>query len=67
MGVNISSQVKQPSLRDSNCIFCGRCVEACRNEGKTGQNDFEIARELEKKAINFRLPAQEIKQENILG
>jgi len=34
MGVKIARNIDQPSLRDSNCIYCGRCVEGCDTKGK---------------------------------
>lgn len=30
MGVRIAGRTTGRELRDSNCIYCGRCVEACR-------------------------------------
>jgi ferredoxin-type protein NapH len=34
MGVNITSHLDQSSLRDTNCIYCGRCVRSCGTKGK---------------------------------
>lgn len=34
MGVRIARNIDQPSLRDPNCIYCGRCVEGCETKGK---------------------------------
>lgn len=35
MGVEISRHTDRRQIRDTNCIFCGRCVEACRNKENT--------------------------------
>jgi ferredoxin-type protein NapH len=35
MGVNISGSTHGPSIRDTDCIMCGRCIESCREKGKT--------------------------------
>lgn len=34
MGVKIVRHLDQGKLRDPNCIYCGRCVEGCRHQGK---------------------------------
>lgn len=34
MGVDIAGSVGKGSLRDVNCIYCGRCVEGCAAKGK---------------------------------
>ena len=34
MGVKITPNLDKPSLRDSNCIYCGRCIEACNTKGR---------------------------------
>ncbi|MBN2655117.1 MAG: 4Fe-4S binding protein [Nitrospirae bacterium] len=36
MGVKVSDYVKNGDkiIRDSNCIFCGRCIEACNTKSK---------------------------------
>jgi len=34
MGVEILSQIDRKKIRDSSCILCGRCVEACNAHGK---------------------------------
>ncbi len=35
MGVDISGRLrKNGTVRDGNCIFCGRCQEACEGEGR---------------------------------
>lgn len=33
MGVEIERRTDRAGLRDANCIYCGRCVEACRGQG----------------------------------
>ncbi|MCK7502811.1 MAG: 4Fe-4S binding protein [Desulfobacterales bacterium] len=34
MGVEIARHTDEGGLRDSNCIYCGRCVEGCETRGK---------------------------------
>ena len=34
MGVRITPYLDEPSLRDLNCIYCGKCVEGCGTRGK---------------------------------
>ncbi|OGW21748.1 MAG: hypothetical protein A2Z82_00115 [Nitrospirae bacterium GWA2_46_11] len=34
MGVKIARHIDGPGLRDTNCIYCGRCVEGCGTKGK---------------------------------
>jgi len=34
MDVKIARHIDQPSLRDTNCIYCGRCAEGCETKGK---------------------------------
>jgi ferredoxin-type protein NapH len=34
MNVNITPYLDQPYLRDTNCIYCGKCVEGCGTKGK---------------------------------
>lgn len=34
MDVKIYTKINQRELRDINCIYCGRCVEACQIKGK---------------------------------
>ncbi|MBI4847830.1 MAG: 4Fe-4S binding protein [Nitrospirae bacterium] len=34
MDVKITHHLDQPGLRDTNCIYCGRCVEGCGTKGK---------------------------------
>ncbi|MFN3740200.1 MAG: 4Fe-4S binding protein [Thermodesulfovibrionales bacterium] len=34
MSVKLTPYLDQKSLRDSNCIYCGRCVEACNTKGR---------------------------------
>ncbi|HWR90088.1 MAG TPA: 4Fe-4S binding protein [Dissulfurispiraceae bacterium] len=34
MGVEIARHADEEGLRDSNCIYCGRCVEGCETRGK---------------------------------
>lgn len=34
MNVKIARHIDQPSLRDINCIYCGRCAEGCETKGK---------------------------------
>ncbi|WP_333656487.1 4Fe-4S binding protein, partial [Dissulfurispira sp.] len=34
MNVKIAKNIDQPGLRDTNCIYCGRCVEGCETKGK---------------------------------
>lgn len=34
MKVKLTPYLDQKSLRDSNCIYCGRCVEACNTKGR---------------------------------
>jgi ferredoxin-type protein NapH len=34
MDVRITPYLDQPVLRDTNCIYCGRCVEGCDTKGK---------------------------------
>jgi ferredoxin-type protein NapH len=34
MNVKIARHIEKPGLRDANCIYCGRCVEACQTRGK---------------------------------
>ncbi len=35
MGVDVSRHTEQAAIRDTNCILCGRCIEACAQKGKT--------------------------------
>ncbi len=35
MGVDISGNTHRSSIRDTDCIMCGRCVESCAEKGKT--------------------------------
>ncbi len=34
MDVKLARYVDQPNLRDTDCIYCGRCVEGCESKGK---------------------------------
>lgn len=34
MKVKLTSHIEKKSLRDTNCIYCGRCVEACNTKGR---------------------------------
>ncbi len=34
MDVRITPYLDQPGLRDTNCIYCGRCAEGCGTKGK---------------------------------
>lgn len=34
MNVKIARHIDKPSLRDINCIYCGRCVEGCETKGR---------------------------------
>ncbi len=34
MNVEIARNIDMPGLRDTNCIYCGRCVEGCETRGK---------------------------------
>jgi ferredoxin-type protein NapH len=34
MDVKITPHLDQSSLRDTNCIYCGKCVEGCGTKGK---------------------------------
>ncbi|MBI4681552.1 MAG: 4Fe-4S binding protein [Nitrospirae bacterium] len=34
MDVKITHSLDQPGLRDTNCIYCGRCAEGCGTKGK---------------------------------
>lgn len=34
MDVKLARHIDKPSLRDINCIYCGRCVEGCNAKGK---------------------------------
>ena len=34
MGVKIAQNIDRPGLRDTNCIYCGRCVEGCETKGR---------------------------------
>lgn len=34
MDVRITPYIDQPVLRDTNCIYCGKCVEECSAKGK---------------------------------
>jgi ferredoxin-type protein NapH len=34
MHVKIASRIDMPSLRDENCIYCGRCMEECETKGR---------------------------------
>jgi ferredoxin-type protein NapH len=34
MNVKIARNIDQPGLRDTNCIYCGRCAEGCETKGK---------------------------------
>lgn len=34
MNVKISRYIDKPGLRDTNCIYCGRCVEGCERRSK---------------------------------
>jgi ferredoxin-type protein NapH len=34
MNVKIARNIDRPGLRDTNCIYCGRCVEGCETKGK---------------------------------
>jgi len=34
MGVKIAQNIDKPGLRDTNCIYCGRCVEGCETKGR---------------------------------
>ncbi len=34
MGVKIARNIDRSSLRDVNCIYCGRCAEGCATKGK---------------------------------
>jgi len=34
MDVKMTHYLDQPGLRDTNCIYCGRCIEACGTKGK---------------------------------
>ncbi len=34
MNVKIAERIDQPGLRDTNCIYCGRCVEGCETKGR---------------------------------
>jgi ferredoxin-type protein NapH len=34
MQVRIAKHINRPSLRDTNCIYCGRCVEGCETKGR---------------------------------
>ncbi|MCE5194455.1 MAG: hypothetical protein LLF28_03215 [Nitrospiraceae bacterium] len=34
MDVKISEHVDQKTLRDINCIYCGRCLDACNTKTK---------------------------------
>ncbi|MCX8070745.1 MAG: 4Fe-4S binding protein [Thermodesulfovibrionales bacterium] len=35
MDVHISSNTDKSSIRDTNCILCGKCVESCKDKTKT--------------------------------
>lgn len=37
MKVRITPYLDQPFLRDTNCIYCGKCVEGCGTKGKLVQ------------------------------
>ncbi len=34
MNVKITPYLDHPSLRDTNCIYCGRCAEGCATKGR---------------------------------
>jgi ferredoxin-type protein NapH len=34
MNVKIAKNIDRQGLRDTNCIYCGRCVEGCETKGK---------------------------------
>ncbi|MDI6800739.1 MAG: 4Fe-4S binding protein [Thermodesulfovibrionales bacterium] len=34
MNVKIARHIDRSSLRDTNCIYCGRCAEGCETKGK---------------------------------
>lgn len=34
MNVKIARNIDRPGLRDTNCIYCGRCVEGCETKGR---------------------------------
>jgi ferredoxin-type protein NapH len=34
MNVKIARYIDRPDLRDTNCIYCGRCVEGCETKGR---------------------------------
>ncbi len=34
MRVNIARNIGESGLRDTNCIYCGRCVEGCETKGR---------------------------------
>lgn len=41
MDVKITHHLDQPGLRDTNCIYCGRCVEGCGTKGKLVRMKFK--------------------------
>ncbi|MBI5098727.1 MAG: 4Fe-4S binding protein [Nitrospirae bacterium] len=41
MDVRITPYLDQPGLRDTNCIYCGRCVEGCGTKGKLIRMNFK--------------------------
>ncbi|MBZ0157866.1 MAG: 4Fe-4S binding protein [Alphaproteobacteria bacterium] len=34
MQVKIARHIDQPGIRDMNCIYCGRCMDACATKGR---------------------------------
>jgi ferredoxin-type protein NapH len=44
MDVKITHHLDQPGLRDTNCIYCGRCAEGCGTKGKLIKMNFRTRR-----------------------
>ncbi|MBI5410153.1 MAG: 4Fe-4S binding protein [Nitrospirae bacterium] len=42
MKVRITPYMDQPGLRDTNCIYCGRCVEGCETKGKLVKIELKV-------------------------
>ncbi len=46
MNVKIARNIDRPGLRDTNCIYCGRCVEGCETKGKLIKLSLKRVKEL---------------------